>query len=130
MQLFATTPVIRSLWLIVGCMLVFIIVYLSLAPVATHAAATYGDKPGHVLAYAILMAWFANLHAEPSSRFRFALGFVAIGIFLEFVQHWTGYRTFDVADMAANAMGVAAGWLCAPPRIPSCLQGVSKLFRV
>lgn len=129
-QLPAITPGIRSLWLIVGCTLLFIIVYLSLAPVATQAVATHSDKLGHVLAYAALMSWFASLYAGPSSRFKFALGFVAIGIALEFVQRWTGYRTFDVADMVANAIGVAAGWLCAPPRMPNYLQGLAKLFRV
>jgi hypothetical protein len=35
------------------------------------------------------------------------------GIALEFARRWAGYRTFELADRAANATGVAAGWLSA-----------------
>ena len=34
---------------------------------------------------------------------------LALGVALEFMQGWTDYRTFDVADMAADALGVAVG---------------------
>jgi hypothetical protein len=44
------------------------------------------------------------------------------------VQRWTGYRTFDVWDMAADAAGVAIGWLLAPPRLPNVLCGVESLL--
>ena len=60
---------------------------------------------------------------------QFAIGFIALGIALEFVQRWTGYRSFEVADMAADAAGVAVGWLIAPPRIPNYLQGMGKLLQ-
>jgi VanZ family protein len=120
----------RSFWLFIGCMLVLIVIYLSLAPVPTQPNVTQSDKFLHVLAYAALMSWFANLYIRSPSRVRFAVGFVALGIALEFVQRWTGYRTFEVADMVANATGVAVGWLCAPPRIPNYLQGIEKLFRM
>ena len=49
-------------------------------------------------------------------------GFVGMGIALEFVQGALGYRSFELADMAANTLGVAAGWIAAqlmparPPR--------------
>ena len=33
-----------------------------------------------------------------------------------------GDKTFEVADRVANAIGVAAGWLFAPPRLPNYLQ--------
>jgi glycopeptide antibiotics resistance protein len=33
-----------------------------------------------------------------------------MGVALEFAQGATGYRSFEVLDMAANAAGVALGW--------------------
>ena len=36
-----------------------------------------------------------------------------MGIGIEFLQRMTGYRTFDVYDMAANATGVLLGWAAA-----------------
>ena len=56
------------------------------------------------------MFWFCVLYRPVRVRAFYALGFVAMGITLEFVQRWLGYRTFEVADMVANTVGVAAGW--------------------
>jgi hypothetical protein len=41
---------------------------------------------------------------------------VALGIGLEYAQMLTDTRTFQVADMVADGIGVALGWLAAPPR--------------
>jgi hypothetical protein len=63
-----------------------------------------------------------HLFVFAGQRMRIAAGFVALGIALEFVQGWTGFRFFSYADMAADAAGVMLGWLAAPPRLPSLLQ--------
>ncbi len=84
------------------------IVWLSLTPSPPQVELAQGDKLGHFAAYAALMFWFALLH--PARRPQFAIGFIALGIALEFAQGATPYRTFDVFDMAANALGVLAGW--------------------
>lgn len=112
----------RRLWLILGWMLILLVIYLSLAPISIEVPVEEGDKFGHVAAYAALMLWFANLYETLTRRSMLAIGFVALGIALEFVQGWTGYRTFEVADMAADALGVAVGWALAPPRLPNFLQ--------
>jgi VanZ family protein len=36
---------------------------------------------------------------------------VGLGVGLEFVQGWTGYRSFDVMDMLADSVGVLLGWM-------------------
>jgi VanZ family protein len=72
-----------------------------------------GDKLGHLLAYGTLMFWFCVLYRPLRVRALYAAGFVAMGIALEFVQGWLGYRDFDVMDMAANTAGVAIGWILA-----------------
>src|SRR3954469_24817779 len=119
---------LRRYWLAVGWSLVLLIIYLSLTPEPVQLNVEQGDKYGHVLAYAALMSWFANIYDSRIRRLQFALGFVALGIALEFVQGWTGYRSFELADMAADAAGVAVGWVCADPRIPNYLRWTERVL--
>ena len=120
---------LRPLWVALGWLLVLFVIYVSITPDPVQLPVAEGDKFGHVLAYATLMSWFANLYELPARRVQFAIGFIALGVALEFVQRWSGYRSFEVADMAAGATGVALGWLVAPPRIPNYLQGMVKLLQ-
>jgi glycopeptide antibiotics resistance protein len=53
------------------------------------------------------MFWFAQLYER---RLACAVGFIALGIALEFAQGGLGYRSFELYDMLANALGVLAGW--------------------
>lgn len=111
-----------------GSAITLMVVYLSLIPALPSSGASQSDKVMHMLAYATLMSWFANLWALTSARIKTAIGLVALGITLEFVQRWTGYRTFDVADMFANTAGVLTGWLLAPPRMPNYLRALETLL--
>jgi hypothetical protein len=74
------------------------------------------------------MSWFANLYSGFARRAGFAAGFIALAVTLEFVQRWTGYRSFEVSDMVAGALGVAAGWATAPPRLPNYLSLAERLW--
>lgn len=98
---------LRQILLAVGWAMIAGIVWLSLAPGLPSMG---NDKAGHFSAYAVLMFWFAQLYGR---RLPWALGFIAMGIALEFVQGWSGYRTFDLRDMAANTVGVFLGWALA-----------------
>jgi VanZ family protein len=100
----------------IGVVLILSVVYLSLTPHPVELPGEQGDKYGHVLAYATLMLWYALIYPRSRERIGLAVGFVCMGIGLEFLQRLTHYRTFDVADMAADALGVAVGWLAAMPR--------------
>ena len=95
--------------MIVGWALVATIVWLSLTPSAPSIDLEGGDKLGHFLAYGSTMFWFAQLYAHSTVRLRYAIGLVALGVALEYVQAHVG-RDFEVADMAADAIGVALGW--------------------
>ncbi len=119
----------RKLWLVIGWLLVLLVIYLSLVPIAIEVPVDEGDKFGHVAAYVVLMFWFSNCYETLNTRSRFAIGFVALGVGLEFVQGGTSYRTFEVADMAADAIGVALGWALAPPRLPNFLRSIEKFFQ-
>ena len=91
-------------------MLVAAIVWLSLTPKPPHPLDFgWSDKLEHCVAYGALMGWFAFLYRRTPARLAYAIGFVAMGIAIEFIQPYTG-RDFEVADMLADALGVAAGW--------------------
>jgi VanZ family protein len=89
------------------------IVWLSLTPALSEVDMGQGDKLGHFGAYGLLMFWFAHLYAERKTRIAYALGFVAMGVGLEFAQGALGYRTYEVFDMYANTLGVLLGWAAA-----------------
>ena len=98
------------------------IVWLSLTPSPPQVDVDYGDKLGHFGAYGLLMFWFALLYLELAASARGTLiGFIAMGIGLEFLQGMLGYRSFDVHDMAANThrraarLGAPPAWRCASP---------------
>ncbi len=59
------------------------------------------------------MFWFCQLYASRRARVGYALGFIALGIALEFIQRATGYRSFELWDMVADGAGVLIGWLLA-----------------
>ena len=103
----------RMVWLAVGWGLVAAIVWLSLTPSPPKVDFEQSDKVGHFLAYGGVMFWFSQLYARRSAQLAYALGFAAMGVALEFIQGWTGYRSFELLDMLADGVGVALGWAAA-----------------
>jgi VanZ family protein len=114
------------LWISLGWLLVVVIVYLSLARHAVGIPGRFGDKYGHVLAYAAVMLWFVQIYEGRRSRLVIAAGLAALGIGIEFAQSWTGYRMFEYADMVADCLGIAIGWLAGPPRTFNFLERLEK----
>ena len=56
------------------------------------------------------MLWFAFLYRRTPTRLAYAVGFVAMGVAIEFLHPYTG-RDFEVADMLADTLGVGLGWV-------------------
>ena len=110
----------RRAGLALGWAWVAAIVYLSLTPQPPRIDFEGSDKAGHLFAYGVLAFWFCLFYVNSRARFFYMAGFVSMGIALEFAQRALGYRSFALADMAANALGVAAGWGAALilPRLP------------
>jgi VanZ family protein len=102
--------VLRRAGVALGWVFVATIVWLSLTPSPPSIPIEQGDKLGHFSAYGGTMFWFARLYLRTRTRGFYAAGLVALGIALEFVQRATGYRDFEVLDMAADAAGVFIGW--------------------
>lgn len=86
------------------------IVFLSLTPSPPQIDVEHGDKLGHLLAYGLLMFWFCWLYRKRYTRLAYGIGWVMLGVGLEFAQGATGFRTFEYADMIANSLGVLLGW--------------------
>ena len=105
------------------------IVWLSLVPAQPMLDVDHGDKAGHLAAYGLLMFWFAQLYARARARIAYAAGFIALGVALELAQGALGYRSFDLADILANMLGVALGWALAR-MAPQLLPGPGNQSRV
>jgi VanZ family protein len=105
-----TTLARPGLWRFTGWALVVLVTYLALTPEPPATTLRFGDKLGHVAAYASLMGWWLQIDRRPE---RLALLFVLMGLALEILQSLGGYRTGDIFDMAANTLGVGLGWLSA-----------------
>ena len=100
----------RRLLLAGGWLFAAAIVVLSLMPAPPDIDVPHGDKLGHMAAYSLLTFWFCWLYPAWKTRIAYAAGWIAMGVALEFAQGATGYRSFEIADMAANSLGVLLGW--------------------
>jgi VanZ family protein len=110
------------LWQGIGIGLIVFVAYESLNRDPLQLDAIPGNGAGHLLAYGTLMLWHSQWITPTGRRVRLAAGLALMGLLLEVAQYFTGYRSFDLADAAANALGILAGWLCAPPRLPNFLE--------
>ncbi len=106
----ATTRNLRGVWIVFGWILVLMVTYLSLTPKPPESPVEFGDKIGHLIAYATLMGWW---HQIERNACRLALAFILMGLALEILQSLGGIRQGDIFDMAANSLGVGLGWFAA-----------------
>lgn len=118
---------VRTTWLAGAWLLVGIVVYLSLARINIPIEIDNGDKVEHMLAYATLAFGFMQVYQVSTARVRIAAALVAMGIGLEILQSFTGYRAYEYGDMAANTIGVFIGWIASPPRTPGVLPRIQRL---
>ena len=88
-------------------------IYLSLTTHPIVLDAWEGVKIGHFIAYMWLMLWFAQIFPSARARIAWGIGFVLMGVALEYIQRTTGYRHFAYSDMVDNAYGVIAGTILA-----------------
>lgn len=98
-------------WQIIAWSLVSVVVIITLMPKPPPAPAFLSwDKAQHFLAYAGLMWWFRQVFQK---RVFWIVFLAVLGVSLEFIQGWSGYRYFEYGDALANALGVAGGFLMA-----------------
>lgn len=83
------------------------VAWSGLVPVHALPAVNLWDKLAHALAYCLLTLLLTL--AIPSRRVWIAGGWMMLyGIVIEVFQSWTGYRTAEWQDVAANGAGVLA----------------------
>lgn len=99
-------------WIACGFAFVVLVIYLSVTPDPLHPPTVRNFKTGHILAYAWLMLWFAQVRRSLATRLVIGALILALGIGLEYVQRYVG-RDFAYSDMVDDAIGVAAGYLLA-----------------
>jgi hypothetical protein len=97
----------KTVLLSIGLGIVASIWVLSLIPVPPSVPG--GDKWHHWAAYAGCTFWWCSLLTLPKNRIALVGGFALMGAVIEVLQGMTGYRYFEWADMAANALGVFTG---------------------
>jgi glycopeptide antibiotics resistance protein len=108
-------------------MLILAVVYLSLVPQPPRVVDfNQSDKLAHLLAYAVLFLWFANIYPNGRRRIWFTAGFLAVGVCLELLQALGGHRSFQYADMLANGLGILAGWSLAKTRFGTTLLHLDR----
>jgi len=86
------------------------------------------DKIAHLLAYGSLSLGFGMLFGGRARQLVIAIAFAAMGVALEFLQGLTDYRTFEIADMIANAIGAALGWGLAQTPLRNGLEWAERLI--
>lgn len=127
----ATSPdlKLRSLWLIIGYVLVAVVTYLSLtsAPIDTGLQFPYEDKMYHAFAYFTLMSWFAQIYHGRIQRFLIAVVFIVMGCSFEFLQSLDANRYAEFADIVANALGVLAGFSLTLTEVKNTLVKIESL---
>lgn len=95
-----------KLWIVLACIGLLSLAIVSLIPVPDLGGS---DKLGHFFSYALLSAYLSLIVEQRKSLWRILFGLIAYGLFLEFMQSFTGYRSGDLADALANSLGVITG---------------------
>ena len=95
-----------KLWFVLACIGLLSLAVVSLMPVPDIGGS---DKFGHFISYAMLSAYLSLLVEQRKSLWRIVFGLIAYGLFLEFMQSLTDYRSGDLADALANSLGAITG---------------------
>ena len=118
----------RKQWLALGWVMIGIVIYLSLMPYPPQPLdVSNADKIEHGLAYAGLALWFFQL-VRKSSRVGVGLALCLLGVAIEIAQSFTPTRSFELADMGADAAGVLLGALLIFTRLGRLLAGMERLL--
>jgi VanZ family protein len=110
------------LWRVGGWLGVALTLVASLMPPTLGDDSSQIDKIAHLLGYALLTFWWAQLITR--QRWKLAIAVVLFGAVIELLQGLTPDRSPDLFDALANTGGVLLGWLAARllPNLPQSLS--------
>ena len=119
----------KRLWLGIGLAMVAMVFVLSIISVPPEIKSfMVQDKIMHMVAYAALMGWFAQIFRHDLTRLVLVLGFIVMGVGIEFLQGMTATRHFEVIDMVANTSGVVLAWALAYTWVGEVLSWLEMRF--
>ena len=116
----------QQLFLVSGFVLLAAIVYFSLSTTILELPADPDGHLAHLGAYAALMFWFTRIYRGARLALLIAVGLMGLGILIEYLQGYSGYRNFERADMVADALGIALGWAAGWPLAMRRLSGARQ----
>ncbi|MEY2626167.1 MAG: hypothetical protein EBT64_07780 [Gammaproteobacteria bacterium] len=120
----------RAWWSGVGLALVLVVLYFCLEPPGQGGVFLIPDKLSHALAFFGLTAWFAAL-VERRFYSLVVVLMLALGIAIELLQAWMALgRSAELADVYADAIGVALGLAISLPIRESWLQRVERWLSI
>ena len=124
-----TEHVWQRLWLLGGWLGIALTLVLSLMPPTLEDGRAHADKIVHLMGYAVLMFWWAQLVTQ--NRWKLAVAVVLFGIAVELLQGLTPQRQPDPLDALANTGGILLGWLAAHhlPNFPKRLASLPAFKR-
>ncbi len=98
----------KEYWWRLGWLQLVVLLILTLWPEVRLPGPQGTDKFSHLLSFAWLMCWFAQVVEQ--HRGRLVLALITYGALIEVLQYFSGYRMGELADLAADAAGVLIGW--------------------
>jgi VanZ family protein len=118
-----------KVWLPLGWLAVSAVIYGSLAPSPPELPQfACADKLTHFMAYGSIMLWFGFIYAPGKKYLHLGSSLILLGVALELLQGASAYRSMELWDASANALGVAVGWLLARTRLSSLLLWAERLI--
>jgi len=115
------------LWWALGWLLVAGVTVGSLIPGTWLPTFSLRDKAVHAGTYCLLMIWFSGLYRR-ERHWIIALLLIALGFLLDLAQAPSATRSFDLADVAANAGGILLGLVLAHYIFEGWCRRVEQFF--
>lgn len=118
----------RTLWLGLGWLMVVVLVYLCLMPNPPQPIRfAFADKVEHAASFAWLAWWFLQIVAT-TRRWRAAAALLLLGVAIEVAQSFTVTRSAELADVAADGLGILLGAGLVHTPLGGLLAGVERWF--
>ncbi|MFT5897011.1 MAG: glycopeptide antibiotics resistance protein [bacterium] len=99
----------KRVWLALGTLTLSVVFALSINTIPPRPKTILVQDKAAV-AYAVLVAWFAQIFQHDLARLFLVSGLVLFGLGIEFAQGLVPARQFDYKDAVANTSGIVCSW--------------------